>query len=287
MRTTIRYIMIITALLISCFPIGLYGEESDKDIFDKARLAYLDDKYDRALNQLDRLIETFPESDYYPRVLFYKGKCYEKKKMPQRALDNFKKCLEVSQDEFLKEQAAVFIIDMNFILYEKTDNKKHLDEIVRYLKSKNEVVRIYAAIILSRVKDKASANKAVPILKNAVARESDQDLVDRAKLALMRIDPKHLKQPSKEHRKNLSKPKNLSDLVLVLKAANKKTKIETFSLRIPFALAGLAIDSLPKDAKEELKEKGYDLDAIINTIVEKGEILKIESKGSIFRIWIE
>jgi tetratricopeptide (TPR) repeat protein len=280
MRTTIRYIVIITALLITCFPIGLSGEESDKDIFDRARLALFDEQYDRALNHLDRLTETFPDSDYYPQVLFYKGRCYEKKKMPQRALDNFTKYLEVSQDEYLKEQADISIIDMKFTLYKKTDNKKHLDEIVRYLKSKNEVVRIYAAIILSRVKDKDSANKAVPILKKAVARESDQDLVDRAKLALMRIDPKHLRQPSKEHKK-------LSDLVLVIKSANKKTKKETFSLKIPFALAELAMNSLPEDAKEALREEGYDLDAIINTIVEKGEILKIESKGSIFRIWIE
>ncbi|MGD2086199.1 MAG: tetratricopeptide repeat protein [Candidatus Aminicenantes bacterium] len=274
MKTTIRYIVIITALFITFFPMGVYGEESDKDMFDRARLAYLDEKYDQALNQLDRLIEEFPDSDYYPRVLFYKGKCYEKKKMPQRALENFLECLVVSKDEFLKEQADVSIIDNNFTLYEKTDNKKHLDEIVRYLKSKNEVVRLYAAIVLSKAKDKASANKAVPILKKAVAEESDQDLVDRVKLALLRIDPKHLKQPQRPGS-------------LVFQSVNKKTKIETFILKIPFSLTQLAMDSLPEDAKEALKEKGYDLDEIINTVVQKGQILKIESKDSIFRIWIE
>lgn len=274
MRTTIRYIVIITALLITCFSIGMYGEESEKNMFDKARLAYLDEKYDLALTQLDRLIEKFPDSEFYPQVLFYKGKCFEKKKMPQKALDNFKEYLLVSQNEVLKEQAEVSIIDMNFTLYEKTDDKKYLDEIVRYLKSKNEVLRYYAAIILSRVKDKSSANKAVPILKRAVARESDRDLVDRAKLALMRIDPKHLKQPSKPGS-------------LVFQAVNKKTKIETFLLKIPFSLARLAMDSLPEDARQDLKEKGYDLDEIINTVVKKGEILKIESEDSIFKIWIE
>jgi hypothetical protein len=75
--------------------------------------------------------------------------------------------------------------------------------------------------------------------------------------------------------------------VLVIKAANKKTKKVTFSLSIPFAFAKLAMNTLPEDAKEALKEEGYDLDAIINTIVEKGEILKIESESSILKIWIE
>ncbi len=279
MKTTIRYILIITALLITCIPKGLYGEESDKDIFDRARLAYLDEKYDQALSQLDRLIETFPGSTYYPQVLFYKGKCYEKKKMPQRALDNFREYLVVSRDEFLKEQADISIIDMNFLLYEKTGNKKPLEEIIRYLKSRNEVVQYYAAMTLSKAKDKTIASEAVPILKKIIAQERDQDLVDRAKLALMRIDPGIFKQPSRSQ--------NLKNRVLVIKAVNKKTKIETFSLTIPFALFGLAMDSLPDDAKEAMKEKGCDMDEILNTIVKKGEILKIESENTIFKIWLE
>jgi len=279
MRTTIKYILIFTALLITCNPMGLYGEESDKDIFDRARLAYLDEKYDQALSQLDRLIETFPGSTYYPQVLFYKGNCYEKKKMPQKALDNFKEFLVVSRDEFLKEQADISIIEMNFLLYEKTGNKKPLEEIARYLKSSNEVVQYYAAMILSKAKDKTIASEAVPILKKIIAQESDQDLVDRAKLALMRIDPGLFKQPSRSQ--------NLKNRVLVIKAVNKKTKIETFSLTIPFALFGLAMDSLPDDAKEAMKEKGCDMDEILNTIVKKGEILKIESENTIFKIWLE
>jgi len=279
MRTAIRYIMIITALLIIFFPRGMYGEESDKDIFDQARLAYLDEQYDRALNKLDRLIEKFPGSDFYPQVLFYKGRCYEKKRMFQKALDNFEECLVVSQNKFLKEEAEISIIDVNFSLYEKTGNKKHTKEIIRYLKGKNDVVRYYAAIMLSKVKDKTIAYKAVPTLKWITANESDQDLVERAKIALMRIDPGLLKK--------LSKSKKLSDLVLVIKATNKKTKRVTFSLSIPFAFAKLAMDNLPEDARDALEEEGYDLDAIINTVVDKGEILKIESETSIFKIWIE
>ena len=185
----------------------------------------------------------------------------------------------VSKNEVLIEQAEGSIIDMNFALYEKTGDKKHLEEIVRYLKSKNEVIRYYAAIVLSKAKDKSSANKAVPILKKAVAEESDQDLVNRLKLALMRIDPGLLKEPSKH--------KKLGSLMLVIQGVDKKTKTESFLLKFPFALAGLAMDSLPEDAKEKLKEKGYDLDEIINTVVKKGEILKIESEDGIFKIWIE
>lgn len=279
MRTTIRYIVIITALFIACSPMGLYGEETEKEIFDKVKLALFGQEWDLALKELNRLTEMYPNNTNNPQVLFYKARCYEEKKIFRKALENFAAYLEVSKNEDLKDEATSIIVDMNFNLYEKTDNKKHLDEIVRYLKSKNKVVRYYAAIMLSKVKDKTIAYKAVPTLKWIIANESDHDLMDRAKLAIMRIDPNIFKQPSKS--------KNLKNRMIVIKSTNKKTKIETLSISIPFALAGLAIDSLPEDAKEELKEKGYDLDEIIKTIVEKGEILKIESEDAIFKIWIE
>jgi tetratricopeptide (TPR) repeat protein len=287
MRTTTRYIVLITVLLITFFPMGLYGEETEKEILDKVKLALFDQEWDLALKELDRLTEKYPNSTNYPQFLFYKSKCYEGKKIFQEALKNFTAYLEVSRNEDLKEEATSIIIDMNFKLYEKTDKKKHLDEIARYLDSKSRFVRYYAAVKLSYANDKTIAYKAVPTLKWIIANESDQDLVDRAKLALMRIDPDILKKIDPDISRKPPKSRNLSDLVLVIKATNKKTKKVTFSLSLPFALAGLAMDSLPKDAKEELREKGYDLDAIINTIVKKGEILKIESEGSIIKIWIE
>jgi tetratricopeptide (TPR) repeat protein len=285
MKTAIRYIIILSVLFNAFFPMLLNGEESDKDMFDKARLLFLDGKYDQALDQLDNLIEIFPNSSFYPQFLFYKGKCYEKKNMPQRALDNFKQYLVVSQNDLLKEDAESLIIDMDLMLYEKTGKKKPLEEIVRYLKSRNEFVQYYAAFILSRVKDKTFALKAVSVLSRIIEEEHDPELKNRAKLALLRIDPTLLKQsfaPKEKH-----KHKNLNDLVLVIQVVNKKSKNESFLLKIPFALATLAIDSLPKDAKKELEEKGYKLNDIIKTVVDKGDILKIESDESFFKIWIE
>lgn len=258
---------------------GLLGEESEKDIFDKARLAFLDEKWDQAIKGFDQLLEMSPNLPYYAQVLFYKAECYKKKKMPQKALENYNACVKVTRDEFLKEQALILIIDMNFDLSEKTGNTKYLDDIVRSLGSSNDTVRWYAALMLSKAADKAMAVKAVPELKKIIAEEKDENLVDRAKIALMRIDPSQLKK--------ITTPKNLSARMLVLKAEDKKNKKESFSLRIPFVLAQLAIESLPDKEKKMLEEKGYRLEQIINTIVETGELIKIESEDSVFRIWIE
>ena len=277
-----QYILVLLFLLVTGFTVGVQGgtgAESDKDIFDQARLALFDRKWDLALSRLNRLTELFPDSTFYSQVLFYKGKCYEEKKMLQKALENYVSYLRVSQNESLQEQAAISIIDLHLALYENRGQAKHLEEIVGYLRDKNQVVGYYAAFTLSKTKDKTFAGKAVPILKGIVAKEKDSNLVDRAKIALMRINPEFLKQ--------LSKPQSLSSRVLVIRVVDKGTKKETFTLNIPFVLAQLALDSLPEKEKKLLEKKGYNLDEILDTIVKTREILRIESDETVFKIWIE
>jgi hypothetical protein len=282
MRQTKKYILVFFFLVLTGFAAGMQGNTkagSDKDILDQARLALFDRKWDLALAQLNRLTELYPNSSYHAQVLFYKGKCFEEKKKLRNALENYRLYLKISQNESLSEQATISIIDIDFAFYEDRGQREHLEEILGYLHDKNQIVRYYAAFILSRAKDKGIAVKAVPILKEIVAAEKDPDLVDRAKIALMRINPEYLKQ--------LSKHKSLASRVVAIRVQDKGSKKETFTLNIPFVLAQLALDSLPQKEKKLLEKKGYNLNEILDTIVKTGEILRIESEDIIFKIWIE
>lgn len=280
-KYTFKYIFIFLVISCLCLPAGLFAAEaeSEKEIFDRARLALFDRQPDRALKEFNRLMTAFPKTAYYQEVLFYKGKCYEAKKMPGKALEYYNRFLELSQNEGLKEEATRAVIDMNFQLYEEGGETKYLGKIVRLLKSRNEVVRYYAAFKLSYAKDKSIASKAVPVLRKIIKDERDRDLVDRAKICLLRINPDHLKK--------LSKPKSLESRVLRLQVYDKKGKRTSFSFNIPFMFAQLALDSLPEEEKKLLRDKGYDLDKIVETLVNTGEIIKIESEDSVFKIWIE
>jgi len=279
MRKNKIIILIFTLLVLTGLSYGKQGDESFKDIFDKARLDFLDEKWDQALKGFDRVTQMSPNSSYYAQALFYKGKCFKKKDMPKRALENYIALLKVTQDNFLKEQANISVIDMSYAIYEKFGNRRFLKDIVSYLDNNNDALRWYAALILSKSSEKSIAAKAVPVLKKIVDQESDQELVDRAKIALMRIAPEQLKK--------ISAPKNLSSRLLVIKVTDKKTKKESFSFSISFALAQLALESLPDKEKKLLEEKGYRLEQILETIVKTGDILKIESEDGIFKIWIE
>ena len=274
--------MKIKKLIICCFLMilipALLMARTDREIFDNAKMNLFDKNWQQALKGLDTIISDFPGSNFYPLAFFYKGKCLEELERYKEALKCYRSFLELSDNEILKEEAAIAIVNQYFALYENGE-KKYIDEIKGFLKSREWQVRTFAALKLSYVKDKKTAALAVPVLKKIVSREDDVELVDRAKIALMRIDPDYLK--------NLSGAKKVEAATLHIQIYDKKSKKDSLSLNIPFALARLALGAIPEKEKKALKRKGYDLDGIVKALIESDDIIKIESEESLLRIWID
>jgi tetratricopeptide (TPR) repeat protein len=250
----------------------------DKDLLEKAKLELFDRHWDTALKKLNRLIKDFPNSPHYPQALFFKGKCLKEQEKTVQALEAYTRYLEISKNQSLREEATIALIDLNFDLYKKGE-KQYAKKVIGFLKSSNLTVRYYAAVRLSHAGDKKIAEAAVPILKKIVAKERDEELVDRAKLALMRINPDHLK--------TVSKSRPIEARMLNIHIYHKKLKKETLSISIPFVLAKLALDSLPDKEKKELAQEGYDVDRLLRTLTEAPELLRIESEETIIKIWVE
>ncbi|MCK5058287.1 MAG: hypothetical protein KAT34_16660 [Candidatus Aminicenantes bacterium] len=274
--------MKIKKLIICCFLITLTAAllmaRNDRDIFDKAKMGLFDKKWQQALKGLDTIIRDFPGSNFYSLAYFYKGKCLEELERYKDALKCYRVFLDISDNKELKEEAAAAIMNQYFALYEKGE-KKYLDKIKGFLDSRDWGVRTFAAFKLSYVKDKKAAALAVPVLKKIVLLEDDVELVDRAKIALMRIDPDYLK--------NLAGAKKVEAATLHIQIYDKKSKKDSLSLNIPFALARLALGAIPEKEKKALKQKGYDLDGIVRALIESDHIIKIESEESLLKIWID
>lgn len=270
------FILLFIALLM--FSTTRVQAQTDKELFDRARLALFDRQWDKAIEQLNQLTQLFPTSPYYSQALFFKGKCYEEKKLPAQALEYYTTFLKISQNETLKEEAIVSIIDLNFQVYEK-GQKQALLEIINYLQNPERSVRYYAAFKLSYARDKTAASRAVPVLKRLISEESDNELVDRAKIALMRINPIYLEKTEDQ---NSGGVRSLS-----IEVYSKEDKKVTFRLTIPFMLANVALDALPNEQKKQLHQKGYNLDKILNDVLKKGQIVRVDTEDAIVKIWLE
>jgi len=262
------------------FPAPARGQ-SDQELFQEAKIMIFDNEWENAQEKLEELLEEYPESPLYSQALFYLGRTLENQKGEEKeAIDVFKKyVLRRDSSTVLIPEAETSIINLAFALYEK-GRTSYLKEIKTRLYRPDEVVRYYAAIRLSYVKDKEEASHAIPVLKEILEEGRDQELKDMARIALLRIDPDYFQEyEEKRDERRL--------MLLKFRVVSKKTGAETFSISIPWALADLALANIPEDAKADLRNEGYDLDRILKEVVQGGRIIEISTTDAVIKIWIE
>lgn len=262
------------------FPAHVLGQ-SDQELFQEAKIMIFDNEWENAQEKLEELLEDYPDSPLYSQALFYLGRTLENQKGEEKeAIDVFKKyILRRDSSAVLIQEAETSIINLAFTLYEK-GRTSYLKEIKTRLYRPDEVVRYYAAIRLSYVKDKEEASHAVPVLKEILEEGRDQEFKDMARIALLRIDPDYFQEyEEKRDERRL--------MLLKFRVVSKKTGTETFSISIPWALADLALANIPEDAKADLRKEGYDLDRILKEVVQGGRIIEISTTDAVIKIWIE
>ncbi len=254
-------------------------------LFREAKLLVFDKDWRAALDKIDELTDRFPSSPLAGQALFYKGECLSGLGGREReALRAYKSYIQLEDAKpSLVEESEGAIVDLAFGLFEEGSGSV-LPEIMSRLDHPNKVVRYYAAYKLSLVSDKKAAAKAAPVLSRIVETEKDAELLDRARIALLRVSPESLK--SAEDRK----PRTVTTArVLRIRVREGGKKEPAFSLNIPFALADLALGALDEGDKAALRKKGYDIGKIMSELTKsKGGLLRIAGNdGSIIEIWID
>ncbi len=257
---------------------------TDESLFREAKLLVFDKSWQEALDKLDELVDRFPGSPLAGQALYYKGECLSglggREKDALRAYKSYIKLAGANPS--LVEESEGSIVDLAFELYEGGEAGA-IRDVESRLEHPNKVVRYYAAYKLSLAGDKRIAAKAAPVLSRIVESEKDPELLDRARIALLRVSPESLK--SVEDRA----PRTGSARLLRIRVRQAGRKEPVFSLNIPFALADLALGAMDEEDKAALRKKGYDLNRIMNELAKSKEsILRIVGDdGTVFEIWID
>jgi tetratricopeptide (TPR) repeat protein len=274
-----------TIFIIFCvsFVLQAYAQISpDEKLFQDAKILIFDKKWEEAQEKLEELTENHPDSPWHSQAVFYLGKCLQEQPGEEvKALKVYKDYIQLDEhNEQLVEESEVSIIELSFKLYDR-GKKSYIKEIEKRLSSPNRVVKYMAAFKLSRARDKKTARKGLPVLMEILEKERDDELKDRAKIAVLRVDPDALKDFEEERHEGRAKMLKIR----VFEAEKKKIKL---SLDIPWALADLALAAIPDKEKESMRKEGYDLEKIIRELTRvKGNIIEIKSEDSVIKIWID
>jgi hypothetical protein len=192
-------------------------------------------------------------------------------------------------DRSLVDEARTSRIGLAAQLY-RSGQTSYVNVLHEGLTDTNKTVRYFAALQLGGLVAPTS-KRAVPVLQEILAKETDDDLLDRARIVLMKLDPKALSQaPAPALADPPPSGPRVAAKWLRLRVFEKGRNEPEVSVNVPVALADILFESLPDEAKGQLKKKGYDAENFWRKLKQLGpsEIVEIKGEdGSVVKVWLE
>jgi hypothetical protein len=264
--------------------------EPDSERLRAAKTLTFDGKYAEARSEWQAALAASrgAEAD---AAAYWIARCSEKLGEAERAFREYGDFLaRRPSDPTLTEEAKTSRVGLAARLY-KAGRQEHVAALREALLDPSKTVRYYAALQAAGLGGEA-ARAAVPVLESIVREEKDQDLADRAKLALWKVDPKALSRatPPRGPEPRRAEPPRREASWLRVRIFEKGSSKPQVSINLPMGLAELAYKSLPDDARRDLKKEGYDAETFWERLKKLGptEILTIEGgDGERIQVWIE
>jgi hypothetical protein len=274
---------ILIATLMATLAAPVFADDAEK--LRNAKTLFFDRQYAEARRAWQAVLaeSTGAQAE---AAAYWVARCSENLKEDERALGEYGDYLaRRPADRVLAEEARTSRVGLAARLF-RAGKPQHLPVLKEALGDPSRTVRYYAALQLSSLGAPAGL-PAIPVLQKIVAEEKDEDLVERAKLGLLKLDPGALTRafpapPLAGHGKSAS--------WIRVRIYEKGSERPQVSVNLPVALAEMVFKSLPDDAVRELKLKGYDAGNFWDRLKALGptEILRIEGeKGELIEIRLE
>jgi hypothetical protein len=274
-------------LLATLLPPAAAHAQAEAERLRAAKELFFDRQYAEAREAWQAIAAPGRGADAHA-ALYWVARCSESLGETERALSEYATYLAARPaDRTLVEEAKTSRVALAVKLAKA--GKAHDASIAREaLADPSRTVRYFAALQVASLGPE-EGKPAVPVLREILAQEKDEDLVERAKLALLRVDREVLAEAYPEPaRRTTGKGRKASWVrVRIYEKGNPRAKV---AINVPVALAELVFKSLPDDAVADLKREGYDARTFWERLKQTGpaEILTIEGEGGErIQVWIE
>ena len=286
----------VIALASSSFALP-FAVEAD---LNEAKALFFDRKYEASRAQWAEIAAAKGPSA--EAATYWIARCSESLGENERAFREYGAFLDLPPaDARLAEEAEISRIGLATKLT-RAGKPGFLTAVVRSLGDDRSSVRYFGALQVGSLPNLADAKKATTVLKEIVSSSKDPDLIERAKLQLLRIEPKSLggdattartARPTPTPGSTVKRPAAESEPdgpARLLRIRISKGGKQTVAVTVPFSLAEFVFSSLPESTKHGLQLKGYDAEGFWKRLrtLNIREIVSIANEdGETIEIWIE
>jgi tetratricopeptide (TPR) repeat protein len=269
---------------------GPAGAQGDSDRLRTAKTLMFDRKYAEARQAWQALLTSSTGAEA-EAAAYYVARCSENLGENERAFKEYGEYLaRRPADRALAEEARTSRVGLAAKLY-KAGQRQQLSVLKEALQDPSKTVRYYAAFQAAGLGAPVGL-AALPVLKQIVSQEKDDDLVDRARLYILKLDPGAL-AGDKGAVAGSGPPPTANPKAATwirVRVYEKGRKDANVSINLPVGLAEMVFKSLPDDAIRELKHKGIDAENFWDRLkkLPPTEIMTIEGEdGEKVQIWLE
>jgi tetratricopeptide (TPR) repeat protein len=260
--------------------------QGDPEGLRNAKALFFDRKYAEARAAWQQVLTSARGADA-DTAAFWVARASEQLGEHERAYKEYEAFLaRKPANRTLAEEARTNRVGLAARLY-KDGKKQYLPVLHGALADPSKTVRYYAALQSCGLGAEAG-KPALPLLKSMVQTESDEDLVQRAKLCLLRLDPQALSSVPASTAPPRAGEGGRARMLKVRISEHGQRKV---SVEVPLALAEIVFKSLPEEAKRELRKKGYgDPEHFWEELMKLGptKVIDVEGdEGENIQIWIE
>ncbi len=290
LRRIITAPLVLVLLAAGCLPLAA----AEQELLNRGKILMFDKKWDEARAVFQKFTVEYPKSSLTPQAYYFIARCLQTQGKDEEALHAYEVFLQKYPNEpFLPAEARNAIVELSASLME-AGNTSYKKCLIAGLSDPRKEVRYFAALRCSRMSDKSLSSMAIPVLKEIIQSEKERELTDRARIALLRLDPKYLSKPvtiteEKKGSKGSSGRANSNTKMFHLRVLQEGSTQPVVELNIPVSMAQLAIAALDESAKAEMRKKGIDVDNIWEDLKHLGptNILTIRDGKNLVKLWIE
>ncbi len=264
----------------------------DPEALRQAKALFFDRQYAEARAAWQGILDAGGVKDA-PAAPYWIARCSESLGESERALGEYGRYLDTRPaDRALVEEAKTSRVSLAVKLA-KQGQPAHTRIALDSLGDVSRTVRYFSALQVASL-GPPECRPAIPVLKEILTKEKDEDLVERSKLALLKCDAKALPPPVPPPPRPAASARPAAPAKAAswvhIRIYEKGESKPNVAINLPVALADLVFKSLPDSAIADLRKEGYDARSFWEALKKTGpaEILTVEGKdGERIQVWLE